>query len=207
MAHEITQRADGFAEMAYVGGVPWHGLGQALKEGASIEEWRKAAGMDWEALRAPVQFRVPAEVTGAPYASDCTMDERHVIYRSDTLAPLSVVSDKYEIFQPADVLGYFDAMAKSAGLSLETAGTLFGGKRFWALAKIGEGSAFDPDDIVEGRLLLATSVDGTIATTAKIVHTRVVCNNTLTFALDHMCPRKSKIIDFTQAVLFGFYFC
>ena len=44
MAHEITI-TEGTAEMAYVGEKPWHGLGQRLEEGATVEEWQKASGM------------------------------------------------------------------------------------------------------------------------------------------------------------------
>ena len=46
MAHELTQREDGFVEMAFVGETPWHGLGQSIAQDASIEEWQKSAGMD-----------------------------------------------------------------------------------------------------------------------------------------------------------------
>lgn len=185
MAHELTIRQNGKAEMAYVGQVPWHGLGQQLEAGASIDEWRRAAGMDWEVKDAPVQFNVPMGTTGK-FGEDIMtleMDDRVVLYRSDTSDPLSVVSNKYQVVQPAQVLEYFDEMVKSHGLTLDTAGTLFGGKRFWALAKIGDDAAFDPKDHFRAHLMLATSVDGTLATTAKIVATRVVCNNTLTMAI------------------------
>lgn len=50
MAHELTLRANGRAEMAFVGETPWHGLGQRVTKGASIEAWQREAGMDWEAL-------------------------------------------------------------------------------------------------------------------------------------------------------------
>lgn len=46
MAHELTLNAlTGAAEMAYVGAKPWHGLGQQLAAGATIEQWKAAAGM------------------------------------------------------------------------------------------------------------------------------------------------------------------
>lgn len=40
MSHEITL-ANGKHEMAYVGKTPWHGLGQSLQAGASIETWQQ----------------------------------------------------------------------------------------------------------------------------------------------------------------------
>ncbi len=36
MAHELTIRTDGFAEIAFVGETPWHGLGQEINPDATI---------------------------------------------------------------------------------------------------------------------------------------------------------------------------
>ena len=55
MAH-LIENTNGKAEIAYAGQTPWHGLGQQLTVGASIEEWRKEAGLDWEAKIAPIMF-------------------------------------------------------------------------------------------------------------------------------------------------------
>jgi hypothetical protein len=55
-------------------------------------------------------------------------------------------------------------------------------RKFWALARNGQSSALEGNDLVQGYLLLATSCDGTLATTATPTTVRVVCNNTLTIA-------------------------
>ena len=44
MAHMIDTTT-GTAAMAYAGQKPWHGLGQELTPGASIEEWTRQAGL------------------------------------------------------------------------------------------------------------------------------------------------------------------
>ena len=123
MAHELSSRANGFVEMAYVGQTPWHGLGQSLTEGASIEEWKKQAGMDWSINQAKVQFQ---SAKGALSA----FDGNQVLFRSDTKQPLSIVSDDYKIVQPGEVLEFFKDLVGNAGMVLETAGVLFGGRRF-----------------------------------------------------------------------------
>ena len=61
---------------------------------------------------------------------------------------------------------------------------LKGGRKFWALARTGQNAALKGNDQVNGYLLLATSCDGTLATIATPTTIRVVCNNTLTIALD-----------------------
>ena len=53
-----------------------------------------------------------------------------------------------------------------------------------ALAKTGKESTLKGKDKVNGYILLATSCDGTLATTATLTSIRVVCNNTLTVALN-----------------------
>ncbi|RZA29312.1 MAG: DUF932 domain-containing protein, partial [Proteobacteria bacterium] len=113
-----------------------------------------------------------------------TFPEQKVLYRSDTKAPLSVVSNRYQIVQPREVLEFYRDLTEVSGYELETAGALKGGRKFWALARTGQTIALIGNDQVNGYLLLATSCDGTLATTATPTTVRVVCNNTLTIALD-----------------------
>ena len=185
--HALTERKDGFVEMAYIGDKPWHGLGQELVQGASIDHWKLQAGMDWKVQRGIVRYAVDREETMMK------MDDQHVLFRSDTKAPLGVVSDKYKIVQPGECLEFFRDIVGGNGFELHTAGTMFGGRRFWALASIGEGACVMGNDQVNGYLLLSTSADGTLATTAKFTTVRVVCNNTLSMALSAKDARDIKI--------------
>ena len=52
----LLDMSTGKAGIAYVGEVPWHGLGQELEEGASLDQWRVAAGLDWKYLPRQVQY-------------------------------------------------------------------------------------------------------------------------------------------------------
>jgi len=113
-----------------------------------------------------------------------SFDEQKVLYRSDTKAPLSVVSGRYQVVQPKAVLEFYRDLTGISGFELETAGVLKEGKKFWALARTGKETALKGNDLVKGYLLLATSCDGTLATTATPTTVRVVCNNTLTIALN-----------------------
>lgn len=109
--------------------------------------------------------------------------DQKVLYRSDTKAPLSVVSGRYQVVQPQQVLEFYRDLTEVSGYELETAGVLKAGRKFWALARTGKSSALKGNDVVNGYLLLATSCDGTLATTATPTTIRVVCNNTLSIAL------------------------
>ncbi len=180
MAHEITIRANDFAEMAYANDErAWHGLGQSFDpETASIEDVQRAAGMDWKILRSKVRYFADADGT-----KQLEIPDQHVLMRSDTKAALGIVSDKYKVVQPRHVLEFFRDLTEGAGFKMSTAGTLFGGKKFWALASIGENAQILDRDMIKAYLLLVTSCDGSSSTIAKFVAERTVCNNTLTVGL------------------------
>lgn len=187
MAHMIDE-STGRAAIAFAGATPWHGLGQQLQRGADIDTWRKAAGLDWEVLRAPVKYERPLIVaeggTLVTKQIQETVKNRDVLYRSDTGAALGVVSRSgYKIHQPAEIMEFFGAIARAGAFELETAGALSDGKRIWALAKVGDGANIVGQDRVLPYLLLATSFDGTLTTVARFTGVRVVCNNTITMAL------------------------
>lgn len=183
MAHMIDE-STGRAAIAFTGTTPWHGLGEQLEAGADIATWRKAAGLDWEVLRAPVIYRRPVATSEGVQMIEHKVKNRDVLYRSDTGADLGVVSGSgYKIHQPAEVMEFFGAIAKAGSFELETAGALSGGKRIWALARVGEGANIRGQDTVLPYLLLATSFDGTMMTVARFTSIRVVCNNTITMAL------------------------
>lgn len=174
MAHQIEQ-------MAYIGATPWHGLGSQLTQNQPIEIWQREAGMDWQIQESAVHFK--ADTVGH-MGSIHSFPEQKVLYRSDTKAPLSVVSNRYQIVQPREVMEFYRDLTEVSGYELETAGVLKGGRKFWALARTGQNATLKGNDQVNGYLLLATSCDGTLATTATPTTVRVVCNNTLSIALD-----------------------
>ena len=173
MAHELDF-SNGQANVALAKKGAWHGLGQILEAGQPIGVWAKAAGLTHTVNRSTVQYNTESGIM--PHAS------KDVLYRSDTLAPLGVVSNDYNIVQPADVLDFFAKLAENNHFELESAGALSGGKRIWAMAKVNDGATIIGQDVVKPYVLLATSYDGTLATTARFTSVRVVCSNTLGYA-------------------------
>lgn len=173
MAHMIDMTGNR-ANMAYVGTKPWHGLGQELTEGASLDQWRVEAGLNWEARRNGLYYRNQDQVI--------CKSESEVIYRDDTGAELGIVSPSYKIVQPAEVMEFFRDLTTRQGFTMETAGSLDGGRKVWALARTGQDFRIMGQDQVKAYVLLATSFDGTLSTRAQFTSVRVVCNNTLSIA-------------------------
>lgn len=177
MAAEIDL-SNGTPAMAFIGNRKdiWHGLGQELQINSPIEVWIKEAGFDWDIIESDVKFQNEGE--------ELLFTGKKVLSRSDNKIPLAIVSDAYKTVQPKQVLEFFRDIVSDSGMHLSTAGCLFDGKKFWALANTGNSLILNTGDKIDGHLLLSSSCDGTNATTASFVSTRVVCNNTLNVALN-----------------------
>jgi phage/plasmid-like protein (TIGR03299 family) len=178
MAHEIMIK-NGVAQYASTQ-QEWHGLGQLMPAGQSIEAWQAAAGMDYEVLRGYVRY---ATERGQTAEQMQVVKDKVVLFRSDTKDALGVVSDSYKVVQPREVLEFFRNWAEAGGLTIESAGVLFGGKRYFATAKLADAVGLDGKlDTIKPYALLSTSADGSLATEGRWTGVRTVCNNTLRMA-------------------------
>lgn len=179
MAHQIYTNATGTASYASTQR-EWHGLGQLMLPGQSIEKWQEEAGMNYEVQRGYVRYATERNQNAEEM---CVVKDKVVLFRSDTKDALGVVSDSYKVVQPREVLEFFRDWATAGGMTIESAGVLFGGKRYFATAKLAEGVCVDGySDKVVPYALLSTSADGSLATEARWTTVRVVCNNTLSMA-------------------------
>ena len=165
--------------MACVGQTPWHGLGTELVPNMPLEVWASQAGMAWQIESADGRYIASRDSLGSIHA----FLEQRVLYRSDTKAPLSVVSPCFQVVQPEEILEFYRDLTEIGDYQLETAGVLKEGRKLWALARTGQSTVLKGRDEVNGHLLLATACDGTMATTAQFTSVRVVCNNALSIAL------------------------
>ena len=171
MSHGITKTDD----MAYVGKEPWHSLGHAVPAGVSIEEMRDTARLGWPIELAPLTFEINGRVLAVPH---------RVMYRGDTEEVLDVVGPDYVPAQNEEVLEFFREYLATGDLALETAGSLWGGKYVWGLAKLKAGFTLAGGDTVGGYLLVANANKYGRGLIVKFVLERVVCHNTITIALN-----------------------
>ena len=182
MAHQIFIK-NGVAQYASTQR-EWHGLGELMPAGQTVEQWQKAAGMDYQIKRGRIRYATEMVNPNTPASQLQTIDDKLVLFRSDTLAPLGVVSDGYKVVQPMEVLAFFRDYAAKGGMTIESAGVLFGGKRYFATAKLGDAVSVDGGrDKIVPYALLSTSADGSLATECRWTTVRTVCNNTLSLAL------------------------
>jgi phage/plasmid-like protein (TIGR03299 family) len=177
MAHEIDM-SNGRANVAFTGSRRdiWHRLGTEITAGASIEEWSKAAGLDWHVEKSPAYCKVNGEFNRVPNFCHLT--------RSDTKAPLGYVSESnFKPVQPAEVLSWFQRyVSVDDRFQLSCAGSLRGGGRIWATATY-NGPITVAGSEHTAHLLMTTGFDGSLATWNQGSMTRTVCNNTLMASL------------------------
>lgn len=167
MAHQIYK-------MAYVGEVPWHGLGTPLPKNATYSEVVEAAGF-YKVLERPVY--VPGRLDPVP--------DTRALVRADTHDVLAVVGSRYEVVQAEDIARTLVEAANGVKAIFHTAGLLGPtGARFWLLGELPDPIRVRGDNSEIRRFLLGTSAhDGTSPITILNAATRVVCANTLGTAL------------------------
>ncbi len=165
--------------MMYVGKTPWHGLGTPIPEDKqiSVREAIVAAKLDWQVELRPLYTEKP---DGG--AKSGILDHYAVCRTSDN-AFLGLVGPDYVPLQNEEALKWFQPFLDFDSATLETAGSLNGGRHVWALAKIRDGNMdVGKEDPVAHYILLSNAHDGSIAVRVGFTPIRVVCNNTLTLA-------------------------
>jgi phage/plasmid-like protein (TIGR03299 family) len=107
--------------------------------------------------------------------------------RSDTGGVIGVVTSDYKPVQNLEAFNFLDALLSGGDnpdgtVQWETCGTLQGGKRVWVLARIPEHVTIAGDETVPF-VYCANSHDGSMAVTASATMVRIVCANTLGWAI------------------------
>lgn len=153
---------------------PWHGLGTVVQDAPSVSEAIKLAGLDWTVSLRPL----------------CTEEENSVsvtthsaVVRDDDNSVLGVVGSTYKPLQNLESFEFFQPFVEDGLASLETAGSLFNGKKTFILATTNAEADVVKDDTVQSFILLSNAHDGSQAVRVGFTPIRVVCNNTLTAAI------------------------
>jgi phage/plasmid-like protein (TIGR03299 family) len=182
MSHEIET-------MAYAGETPWHGLGKLVPADLSPEQMLEAADLNWEVEKKDLYFFGDDEEADTAYLAP---GKKALIRKSDG-AILDMVGDDWNPLQNADAFEFFNDFVVAGGMEMHTAGSLFGGKRVWALAKINEPFEIFKDDVIEPYLLFSNPHQYGKSIDVRTTQIRVVCNNTLTFALGKEVDRGIRV--------------
>jgi len=155
----------------------WHGLGNLIPTKVySIKEALEKSEITWGVEKLPLFVSLNGENKLVP--------DKYAIVRDSDKTILGVVGNQYEIFQPSNAFAFFDPFVGEGMTHVTSAISLNSGKRIVISVEVDDNAReLINGDVIKNYIFLATSFDGSLATTIKSVDTRVVCNNTLKIAL------------------------
>lgn len=184
MAHEIEGNNAFFGNNLPA----WHGLGTVIPEDVvTTQRALELAGLDWEVEKHPLEIILPnGETTIVP--------RQYANIRSTDSKVLGIVGERYGVFQNRQAFEFGDRLVDDYGAKWHTAGSLFGGTQAWMLMKLPQDVliAGEESERIQPFICFRNSHDGSSCLEVFTTFTRVVCNNTLTWALADT-PRKFSI--------------
>lgn len=161
--------------MAYTGEVPWHGLGVSVGSDLTPKQMLKAAKLDWTVSKRQVFHDVGGTMTAVPGAFALARDTDNSV--------LSMVGASYKPVQNEQAMDFFDKFTRAGQMTMETAGSLWGGRYIWGLARTSKDFTLGKKDEVRGYLLLSQPHVFGYSMVIQFTPIRVVCWNTLNMAL------------------------
>lgn len=173
MSHEITT----IDRVGLLGQQAWHNLGVVIQDDLTASQAAERFGLCWPVAQYPLfaklpdgsEIEVPTHVANVRTADADGNAIRHL---------LGVVGADYSVCQNRELAEFTDALAQTGRVTIESCGSVRGGKRVWFLAR---GEAFDVggSDKIWPYVLVSNGHDGTQAIRITPTTVRVVCSNTL----------------------------
>jgi len=165
--------------------VPWHRIGVVTPDVLKASEAIVAAGLDWTVDKYPIYDKQTEFGENGFEDKYVEIPDRFALKRSIDQQLMSIVSDKYRPFQNTNAFEFMDALTGTADAKYETAGSLRHGRVVFVSLRM-ENSDFTVagEDLHQTYLLLRTTHDGSGRISVYVVTVRVVCMNTLTWAIN-----------------------
>ena len=183
MAHEL-EIVNGEAQMAYAGDLPWHGLGTKVSNDLTPQQIMQKAGVDWKVqeVESFINFNGEMVPTG----------QKSLVRETDGKILTNVGKDWHPV-QNEQAFEFFNEYVAAGDMEMHTAGSLKGGSYVWALAKVKESFDLFGGDQVDSYMLFSNPHVYGKSIDIRFTPIRVVCNNTLTFAINSQAQRAVKV--------------
>ena len=170
--------------MAYAGSVPWHGLGVPVSNDLTPDQMMQKAGVDWnvQEVEAFIEYDGQKRPTG----------QKSLVRVTDGKI-LTNVGENWNPVQNSEAFDFFHEYVMAGDMEMHTAGSLKDGQIVWALAKVKDSFELFKGDTVESYLLFSNPHQYGKSINVMFTPIRVVCSNTLTFALDQGSDKQVKV--------------
>lgn len=162
---------------------PWHRLGTVTDDVLTAQDALVTAGLDWSVKLEPIYFQTQQE-------SIKNIANKFAVVRQTDESCYGVVGNRYTPVQNLDAFNFMDTLVDSGDAKYETAGSLNGGATIFIQMRLNTILPIDNDEVLP-YMLLTNSHDGSGALKVLMTPVRVVCSNTLRWALSK--PTKNSI--------------
>lgn len=226
MSHNLDI-TNGVASYVDSRGDAWHRLGQDASGAMTAQQALELGYLaDWNLRKSGLYSPVTiGEGTDDPVTIDVQIHNKHAIIRDNPVTgfpeSLGVVGDAYTIVHNEQLTDLLDTVVDQSGAHYETAGAIDGGRKVFVTMKMPEGAQIGGVDQVDNYIAAMTSHDGSTSTIFMVTPVRIVCQNTLNFALQNhqsifrvrhtvgahniLAQQVREALDFTYAYLDEFH--
>lgn len=176
----LTEQGELLAAFVSAREVPWHKLGTVTDGAMTAQEALELSRLaGWNLRHTPFVGYVEDEYVKRP--------DRSFIVRTHPFSGLpdilGITSPKYGIVSNEDSFAFLDVFGEMGGAKFETAGSILLGRRVFVTMRLPEELQIAGMDAVETYVLATTTHDGSAPFEGMVVPNRVVCRNTLDFAM------------------------
>ena len=174
MAHRLEQYGE-MASFASLRKPAWHGLGTVFEDEMNTGQMLDAAHLsNWDVRQEPVTL------PGRYHGGEVFANVRTNPFDQETDV-LGVVGARYKVFQNEELFSFGDNILDGGG-TWETAGSIKNGTVVFGSMSLNRDITIN-GETTENYLLMSSSHDGSHPIQASVTPVRVVCSNTLGFAI------------------------
>lgn len=196
----------------------WHRLGQVIPQGTTIEEGMRIAHLTGWDVRKLALFaeETKLDVNGVETVRIPAI-ERYATVRTNPITGgtefLGDVGSRYTVIQNEEHAEFLETLTDITGAEIETAGSLFGGRRVFISMKMPESIVVGGEDVTDLYLIALNSHDGTSGFDVCVSAIRPVCHNTVTAAfrgaktsvsIRHTANARGRVQDAREALGMSF---
>jgi len=185
----------------------WHHLGQVVNEPMFVADAIKLCHADYNVKLQPIvalsdeilNAMENGQMIQADKLLSLLVPNKRATVRTDLNKALGITSDSYGIVQNIDAFKFVDMLCSGLDAdrnekpTIECCGVLGNGERVFITCKMPQDIILNPrtDDRIETYVVFTTSHDGSGAVRCMVTNIRVVCQNTLNYAMKHNSGRIS----------------
>lgn len=163
---------------------PWYKLGESVEGIGSINKILKASKLDWLVQKRPLVTANRFDLKDEEWI-DFHMDVGgfFALVRSSDNKVLDVVGSRYVPTQNKEAIEFFREFVEEGNATLETAGSLKGGRYVWCLANLNQSFTLPGKDKVKGYVLMAIPHEQGKSLVIKLTNIRMTCWNMISLIL------------------------